>query len=88
MPRAGYNRISRFRTNGDFAIPDSEEVVFELEPVTSSVHNGGAMAWLPDGTLLVATGDGGVGQTAQDPQSLLGKVLRITAEGDIPADNP
>lgn len=89
VPRLGFNRISRFRANGDFTVPGSEEVVFELDPVTgSSIHNGGAMVWLPDTTLLVAVGDGGRGPAAQEQTSLLGKMLRLADDGSVPGDNP
>ena len=89
VPRRGVNRVSRFRVNGDFAVPGSEEVLYELDELSgSSIHNGGAMLWLPDTTLLVAVGDGGVADRAQVRSSTLGKLLRIGADGSIPADNP
>ena len=88
VQRQGRNRISRFRANGDFAVPGSEEILFELDELIGSVHNGGAMVWLPDTTLVIAIGDGGTGNTAQSTSTLLGKVLRINDDGTIPEDNP
>ncbi len=49
---------------------------------------GARMAFGPDGTLYVASGDRNWGEKAQDPGSDLGKILRIRADGTIPADNP
>ncbi len=79
--------ISRF--NGD-----QEQVVLEV-PQPFANHNGGALAFGPDGMLYIALGDGG---SAGDPQghaqnlnSLLGKILRIdvsTSTYSIPTDNP
>ena len=47
------------------------------------------MAFLPDGTLLVITGDGfNYREQAQERDNLLGKVIRITSDGRIPEDNP
>jgi glucose/arabinose dehydrogenase len=59
-------------------------------------HNGGMIAFGPDGFLYIALGDGGSagdpGNRAQNPNLLLGKILRIDADGRrpyaIPADNP
>jgi glucose/arabinose dehydrogenase len=52
-------------------------------------HFGGRMAMLPDGTLLVTSGDGfDFREQAQSLDSLLGKVLRINTDGSIPQDNP
>ena len=82
------NRVSRLRANGDFAIPGSEEVLLELDLLRSSIHNGGAMVWLPDTTMLIAVGDGGDGDIAQDLDNTGGKILRIRDDGAIPTDNP
>lgn len=54
----------------------------------ASVHNGGRIAFGPDGNLYIATGDAAQSGSAQDPSSLAGKILRITPDGDVPADNP
>lgn len=52
-------------------------------------HPGGRMLFLRDGTLLLTIGDGyDFKEAAQDPASHLGKVLRLTAEGGVPPDNP
>jgi glucose/arabinose dehydrogenase len=53
-----------------------------------SVHNGGRIAFGPDGKLWVTTGDAGIRELAQDRASLAGKVLRLEQDGGIPADNP
>ena len=51
-------------------------------------HNGGGLAFGPDGLLYASTGDGEVGARAQNPSSLGGKVLRLTPDGEVPAGNP
>lgn len=52
------------------------------------VHDGGRLAFGPDGMLYAATGDAGQGELAQDLNSLAGKILRMTPDGAIPTDNP
>ncbi|HZG86481.1 PQQ-dependent sugar dehydrogenase [Paenibacillus sp.] len=52
------------------------------------VHDGGRMAFGPDGMLYVTTGDAGEEELAQDLDSLAGKILRIGPAGAVPEDNP
>lgn len=51
-------------------------------------HNGGKIAFGPDGKLYIATGDARHKKLAQDQSALEGKILRINPDGTIPADNP
>jgi glucose/arabinose dehydrogenase len=87
--------ISRFRMTGDVADAGSEEVILTQEQPAGN-HNGGMLAFGPDGYLYIGMGDGGGAYdrfgTAQDLSSLLGKLLRIDVDGGdpygIPPDNP
>ncbi|MDX2285886.1 MAG: PQQ-dependent sugar dehydrogenase [Bacteroidia bacterium] len=88
VPGANHNRVSRFTLNGDFAVPGSETILLDMEPLSGTIHNGGAMHFGPDGKLYIATGDGSNAANSQDLGNLLGKILRINADGSIPADNP
>lgn len=55
---------------------------------SASNHNGGRIAFGPDGMLYVTTGDAGERDSAQDLDALSGKILRLTPDGGIPDDNP
>lgn len=90
--RNGDNQVSRFHlgTSADQANPQSEELILLLKHPTNANHNGGQLAFGPDGYLYIGTGDGGGGgdpqENAQNPGSLLGKLLRIDVEsgGEVP----
>ena len=84
-----HNRISRFTAAGNVAVPDSETVILDLDNLSSATnHNGGALAFGPDGKLYVGVGENALGTNALSLTNLLGKVLRINADGTIPSDNP
>lgn len=83
-----HNRVSRFTANDDLAIPGSEKVLLEIDPLSGSIHNAGAMEFGADGTLYISTGEGAQPTNSQDMNTLLGKILRINSDGSIPEDNP
>ncbi|MBK9337021.1 MAG: PQQ-dependent sugar dehydrogenase [Lewinellaceae bacterium] len=85
---AGHNRVSRVWANGDFAVPGSEQVLLDLDPMAGNIHNGGALVFGPDENLYIAVGDGASPANAQNLNSLLGKILRIHPNGSIPLTNP
>ncbi|WP_436839222.1 PQQ-dependent sugar dehydrogenase [Nocardia brasiliensis] len=75
------NRIVRFRLDGQ------PEAVF-TGIAKASTHNGGRIAFGPDGMLYAGTGDAGQKQRSQDPASPNGKILRLTPEGRPAPGNP
>lgn len=84
-----HNRVSRFTANGDVAVASSEQVILELDNLsTATNHNGGAIHFGPDGKLYVAVGENANGANSQTLSNRLGKMLRINSDGTIPADNP
>jgi glucose/arabinose dehydrogenase len=86
---AVHNRVSRFTASGDVAVAGSEVILLELNNLSGATnHNGGAMHFGPDGRLYIAVGDNANGGNAQTLGNLLGKILRINADGTIPTDNP
>jgi len=86
------NRVSRFTastTNADIAATASELRLLDLSALsTAYIHNGGALHFGPDGRLYIATGDNADSSNAQSLANTHGKLLRINADGSIPADNP
>jgi len=79
------NRIIRLRDEGDHGRFD--RVIFDGLP-GFTFHNGGRIGFGPDGMLYVATGETFEAELAQDLSSPAGKILRLTPEGGVPADNP
>jgi len=83
----GTTVVSRFQISSDpdRAVADSERVLLRIAQDFSN-HNGGQLAFGPDGYLYVGMGDGGAGgdprERAQDPASLLGKMLRLDVDRD------
>ena len=88
VPSPLHNRVSRFRANGDVAVSGSETVIFDLDPLSASNHNGGAIHFGQDGKLYIGAGDNAVSGNAQSLSTVLGKILRINPDGTIPGDNP
>jgi len=97
----GTSIVSRFSvnpSNPNIALNNSEFVIL-TQPQPYSNHNGGDMAFGPDGYLYISFGDGGSGgdpqNYSQNRQTLLGKLIRIDVNAvnppynySIPPDNP
>jgi glucose/arabinose dehydrogenase len=82
-----HNRVSRFAAQGDVAQPGSEVVILELDPLTSATnHNGGGLHFGLDGFLYIGVGENANPANAQSLNNRLGKILRIGADGSIPAN--
>jgi glucose/arabinose dehydrogenase len=79
------NRIVRMRY-ADGALGNAAVVLKGL--AGGSGHNAGRIAFGPDGMLYVTVGDSRNPALSQNPDALGGKILRMTPEGQVPADNP
>jgi glucose/arabinose dehydrogenase len=94
---AGHNVVARFRVSEDpnFADASTETLLLSIDDPYGN-HNGGVVAFGPDGYLYAGMGDGGSANdplgSGQNANSLLGKVLRLDVDGgdpyEVPADNP
>ncbi|MEK0341966.1 MAG: PQQ-dependent sugar dehydrogenase, partial [Nitrosopumilus sp.] len=78
------NRISRFVLND---VLEEELILLDNIP-NARFHDGGRIKFGPDGKLYVTTGDATNPSSAQDVNSLAGKILRMNKDGSIPKDNP
>ncbi|PFG69274.1 glucose/arabinose dehydrogenase [Propionibacteriaceae bacterium ES.041] len=82
---ANDNRVARLRLTGNrFTV---ERVIVDGMPA-ASIHNGGRLAFGPDGYLYIATGDGNRTANSQNPDSLGGKILRVDRDGNPAPGNP
>jgi glucose/arabinose dehydrogenase/PKD repeat protein len=97
-PQVPVNRVARF-TLSDADVASGETVLVDNMPSSNGNHNGGDLHFGADGYLYISVGDGGAdyagdsggagnNDATRDQFILLGKILRITRDGSIPADNP
>ena len=82
---ATLNRLVRMHDSS--GVGGDETILLDNIPGSSN-HDGGRIAFGPDGKLYIATGDGEQQARAQDRTSLGGKILRLEKDGSVPADNP
>jgi glucose/arabinose dehydrogenase len=75
------NRIVRFH------LKQAPQPILTGIPV-GPIHNGGRIAFGPDGMLYAGTGDASIRANSQNLTSLGGKILRMKQDGGIPTDNP
>ncbi len=86
--QANHTRLIRGRFDGA-RLTDVETLYDALPAKRAGFHFGGRIQWLPDGTLLLTLGDGGLHRDrAQTLDNAFGKIVRLNADGTIPADNP
>jgi glucose/arabinose dehydrogenase len=83
------NRVQRYELTGSagsWGLGDATTIIDGLPKNT--FHDGGRIAFGPDDMLYASVGDAGASTDAQDEESLAGKILRLTPDGDVPVDNP
>lgn len=79
------NRIERY-TYDDNKLSNQTTIIDNIPG--ASYHDGGRIAFGPDGYLYITTGDAGDGANAQNRESLAGKILRLNDDGSVPEENP
>jgi glucose/arabinose dehydrogenase len=98
-PNNPVNGVSRFVMAGYTINPSSEEVLIDNIPSPTGNHNAGSLSFCNDGNLYVTVEDSQCdyaqssgcqtnNDASRDQNILLGKILRITSSGGIPASNP
>ncbi|HSH55553.1 MAG TPA: PQQ-dependent sugar dehydrogenase [Candidatus Limnocylindrales bacterium] len=79
------NQVDRYVYSKD-GLSARTSIIADIPGATT--HDGGALAFGPDGKLYVGSGDANVQQDAQQTNALSGKILRLNDDGSVPADNP
>jgi glucose/arabinose dehydrogenase len=81
---------ARLVLEGDGGRLEDLQVIFRQQPAIDSGHHfGSRLVWAKDGTLFITTGERNkLRAEAQNPANDIGKVIRINADGSVPADNP
>ena len=73
----------------DSALENTDVIFKAIAPRDAPVHYGAKLAFLPDGTLVIASGDGfDFREKAQSLDNHFGKIVRINPDGSVPTDNP
>jgi glucose/arabinose dehydrogenase len=89
-----HHRVSRFTADGNSVVAGSEKVLLvgddqrTMGGKVPAGHQGGALHFGTDGKLYIGIGEQTAGEPSQRLDTLLGKLLRINADGTIPLDNP
>jgi glucose/arabinose dehydrogenase len=81
------NRVERYEFDEATNMLSNQQIILDNIPASSN-HDGGRLAFGLDNLLYITTGDAGNQASAQDTQSLAGKILRLQDDGSIPSDNP
>lgn len=81
------NRVERWQLSQDGFSATRDRTIIDNIPV-AQFHNGGRIRFGPDGMLYIGTGDARQPDLSQDVNSLAGKILRVTPDGEVPDDNP
>lgn len=82
---------ARATLNADGQLTDVVDIFVQDNPARNGRHFGSRIIPMPDGTVWITTGDRGAGDSGtlvQDLTTTHGKVIRVSADGSVPADNP
>lgn len=86
---------ARSAANPDLANPVATKTLMTVSQGSENGHNGGMLAFAPDGTMYIGKGDGSVAQNGQNLNTRLGKILRVDVDtfptppaGNLPGGDP